>query len=362
MATTFGTYSEINGAPGKTHEQIFHEVIQLAKHADQAGFDVFTALEHPFFERFSVNTNPLALFCSLAPLTRNLRFRTLCHTLPLHKPMILAGEIAEADVLLYGRLDVGLGRGHAWLCDPANVAPEESQERFLESVEILRRAWSNETFSFAGKYYTCDNLSVVPRPVQKPHPPIYVVGSSDKQFKMAADNGWGVVAGAPAPWKPFVPQARTYLEACTAAGTRPKLGFMKAIYVAETDEIAHGEARRHLESYMQYVFSPLDSLPKDEAGRDRLRRAGYGFYLSDDLAALRTLPYEALVDVGVAVIGSPDTVTEGLKAIQAEIPFDELLVVTYFGDIPLDKAIKSQDLFARHVMPRLRTGTAAAAE
>ena len=116
----FGTYTEIQCPPGRDHAGLIYDVLRLGEHADARGFDIFTALEHPFFEQFAINPNPLALFCSLAQRTRRLRFRTLCHTLPLHNPMVLAGEIAQADILLHGRLECGVGRGHAWLNEPAN--------------------------------------------------------------------------------------------------------------------------------------------------------------------------------------------------------------------------------------------------
>lgn len=350
----FGTYSEINGAAGKTHEDILGEVILLARHADTAGYDVFTALEHPFFERFSINPAPLSLFCTLAPQTKRIRFRTLCHTMILHNPMVLAGEIAEADVLTYGRLECGLGRGHPWLCEPVNVPYEEANERFREAVEIIRLGLTQEKFSFKGKHYACDGLSIVPRPYQRPHPPFFIVGTSGRQFAMAAERGCGIVVGAPAPTELFIEPVKTYIEACRKHGTTPHTGYMKVVYVAETDEIAHREARPHLLNYMQYVFSPFDSLPKDPAGKKRLVDAGYGFYASDELPKMRELPYEKLVEMGVAVVGSPATVTEEIRKIRAKLPFDELLIVVYFGDIPYEKALKSQEMFARHVMPALK--------
>ena len=176
----FGTYVEFQCPPGRDHAELIADVMALAEHTDQCGFNVFATLEHPFFEKFAINPNPLAVFCTLAQRTRNLRFRTLCHTLPLHNPMVLAGEIAEADILTNGRLECGVGRGHAWLNEPANVVLEENQERYVEALEILLKAWTEEKFSYEGKYYKVKDLSVVPKPLQKPHPKIFQVGTSAK--------------------------------------------------------------------------------------------------------------------------------------------------------------------------------------
>src|SRR5215471_18978059 len=180
QALRFGTYTEIQSPPGRNHAELIWDVIALGEHADQRGFEVFCTLEHPFFEKFAINTNPLALFCTLAQRTRNLRFRALCHTLPLHNPMILAGEIAEADILTNGRLECGVGRGHAWLNEPANIVLEESQGRYVEALDILVKAWTEERFSYQGKYYQVKDLAVVPKPLQKPYPKIFQVGTSTK--------------------------------------------------------------------------------------------------------------------------------------------------------------------------------------
>ena len=77
----FGTYVEFQCPPGRDHAQLIEDVIALGIHADRNGFSVFTTLEHPFFEQFAINPNPLALYCTLAERTSQIRFRTLCHTL-----------------------------------------------------------------------------------------------------------------------------------------------------------------------------------------------------------------------------------------------------------------------------------------
>ena len=115
----FGTYVEFQCPPGHDHAELIEDVLALAVHSDKTGFHVFTTLGHPFYEKFAINPNPLAVFTHLAERTENLRFRALCHTLPLHNPMILAGEIAMVDILTKGRIECGVGRGHPWLCGPA---------------------------------------------------------------------------------------------------------------------------------------------------------------------------------------------------------------------------------------------------
>lgn len=351
----FGTYTEIQCPPGANHAELFEDVIRLAEHADERGFEVFTTLEHPFHEKFGLNTNPLALFCTLAQRTRNLRFRALCHTLPLHNPMILAGEIAEADILTGGRLECGIGRGHAWLNEPANIVLEENQERYVEALDILLKAWTEERFSYDGKYYQVKDLSVIPKPLQKPHPKIFQVGTSVKWFERAAQSGWGVCVGGPAPSFVFKDAADFYLDACNKAGTEPSLGYIKAIYLDEDESRAVADAESAVRNFVDFNVSPMDSLARSsEAEKKRLVDAGYAFYAADDFPALRALSYRELLDAGIVYVGTPEKVGRELLALWEEFGFQELIIMNYYGGIDRWKAMRTQELFAKKVMPFLR--------
>ena len=350
----FGTYVEFQCPPGRGHAGLIDEVLELGVHADRHGFSVFTTLEHPFFEQFAVNPNPLAVFCTLAERTRRIRFRTLCHTLPLHNPMVLAGEIAEADILTKGRIECGVGRGHAWLNAPANVVLEENQERYVEALDILLKAWTEERFSYEGKYYRVHDLSVVPKPYQKPHPRIFQVGTSAKWFGLAAKREWGVCIGGPAPTSVFREPAKLYRQACADAGTPPYLGWVKAIYLADDEATALREAEAPVRNFIDFNVSPTDSLARTTpAEKQRLIDAGYAFYAADEFPGLRNLSYRELVDAGIVFVGTPDSVGRQLLALWDEFRFDELLVMTHYGGIDKAKALRTQDLFAKQVMPMM---------
>lgn len=355
QALRFGTYTEIQSPPGRNHAELIWDIVALAEHTDQRGFDVFCTLEHPFFEKFAVNPNPLALFCTLAQRTKNLRFRALCHTLPLHNPMILAGEIAEADILTNGRLDVGVGRGHAWLNEPANIVLEENQERYVEALDILVKAWTEERFSYQGKYYRVKDLAVVPKPLQKPYPKIFQVGTSAKWFKKAAENGWGVCVGGPAPNFVFAEPVRIYIDACKTAGTTPQLGWIKAIYLDEDEATALREAEQAVRNFVDFNVSPMDSLARHTAAeKQRLVNAGYAFYAADDFPNLRNLSYKELLEQGIVLVGTPEKVGKQLLDLWKEFRFHELIIMSHYGGTTRWQAMKTQELFAKQIMPMLR--------
>ena len=124
----FGLYSELQLHPGKTAEQLYAEVLEQMVNADRLGYDVYAAIEHFFFPKFSVSANPTALFAAAAQRTRNIRFRTMLHALPFHNPTVLAGVIHATDILTGGRYEWGVGRGHGWL-PPAGRASRSTSTR-----------------------------------------------------------------------------------------------------------------------------------------------------------------------------------------------------------------------------------------
>src|ERR671937_656133 len=114
-AMKFSIYSEMQSWAPKPERQLYAEVLEQIENADRLGFDAYAVIEHFFFPKFSASPDPLALFTAAAQRTSRINFRTLVHVLPYHNPMILASRIAFADVLLGGRYEFGVGRGHGWI-------------------------------------------------------------------------------------------------------------------------------------------------------------------------------------------------------------------------------------------------------
>ena len=299
--------------------------------------------------------DPLQLFALMSQRTRNIRFRALCHTLTLHNPMVLAGQIALADILLNGRLEVGLGRGHAWLMEPANVVLDESVERYPEAVEILLKAWTEDRFSFDGKYYQANDLQVVPKPVQKPHPPIWQVGTSAKWVERAVRNGWGVALGGPAPNIAF--------EEADQQVPRGLRGARRAARTSRTSRPATStrttiaRSRRGaspLTNFIHFNVSPTDSLDRTPEGKQKLIDARYEFYAADDFPNTRNLSYEQLLDLDIVYAGSPDKVAEQLIDLLDQFRFDEFLLIANYGGNARWQAMRNQELFMTQVAPRMR--------
>src|SRR3990170_3634547 len=145
---------------------------------EELGFDQIWLTE-PHFIDYGLSVDPATLAAAAASRTRRIRIGLAAAILPFHHPLRLAEQLALVDILAHGRLDVGVGRGNR----PAEFAgygvPQvESRERFEETVEVMRRAWTEERVSFRGRFFTLDDVRVIPKPVQTPHPPLYQVCAS----------------------------------------------------------------------------------------------------------------------------------------------------------------------------------------
>jgi alkanesulfonate monooxygenase SsuD/methylene tetrahydromethanopterin reductase-like flavin-dependent oxidoreductase (luciferase family) len=349
----FGIYVEIQTPPGKSHSQMLWEIMEQVEHADQAGFDVYSMIDHHFFQKFSISANPLAFFAAAAQRTRRIRFRTALHTLPLDNPMRLAGQIAEVDILTGGRLECGLGRGHAWLFGPANVPLEESRPRYEDAIEILLRAWTQEKFSYAGKRYQVKDISVVPKPIQKPHPPLFTGGTSDITYQMAGERGWGIFVPPLLPWNVLEGPLGIYKRACAEHGHKPDIVYIRPVYLDEDEEQIRKEAEQAVLNFLAYNASPVESL-RGEEKKAELRAKGYGFYASGALESLAKLTYEEIVEQEIGFIGTPEKVVRQVGSLQEKGGIGELAIVSNFGGLEHWKSIKTQELFARKVMPAFR--------
>jgi alkanesulfonate monooxygenase SsuD/methylene tetrahydromethanopterin reductase-like flavin-dependent oxidoreductase (luciferase family) len=346
----FGLYAEMQTPPGLPHAQLYSELLRQMEHADRVGFDVYSIIEHHFFPQFSISANPLALICAAAQRTQRLRFRVALHTLPLANPMRLAGEIAAADILTNGRLETGLGRGHAWLFERSGVDLAESRGRYEEAVEILLRAWTEDNFSYQGRYYRFKDLTVVPKPLQKPHPPLFAGGTSLATYEMAGRRGWGMFLPPLLPFKVMQPSIDAYLDAARTAGKTPNIVYIRPVYLGDNPAQIEQEVKPALLNFLAFNASPAAGLPPKE----ELLAKGYGFYASGALESLTRLSYRDIVDQEIGFIGTPDEVIGQIRRLNELAPIAELAIVSNFGGLAHDKIIKTQEWFARHVMPAFR--------
>jgi alkanesulfonate monooxygenase SsuD/methylene tetrahydromethanopterin reductase-like flavin-dependent oxidoreductase (luciferase family) len=346
----FSLYTELQNPPGKAHAQTYGELLEAIEQADRLGYHNFSLVEHPWFEQFSISANPLAVFSAAAQRTRQIRFRTALHTLPLHNPLRLAGEIAVADILTGGRLEVGLGRGHAWLYPPGQVPVAASAGRFAEVVEVLLRAWTEERFSFAGEHFQFADVSVVPKPLQRPHPPIVTGGGSDRSQRQAGERGWSLMVGPFTRVEQIPERVAAYREACARHGHTPDVIVARTVYLDRDPERATADARDPLVRFLRWQAAPVVALPP----RDELLAANWLQYASNAHAEyMTTTTYEQAIADGVAYVGTPKQVAAQIAAAWGALAIDELGIIAHFGGLAHWQVLRTQELFAQEVVPLL---------
>src|SRR2546427_743381 len=185
----FSTQNLLSIREWQTHAEVYRNALEECRLADELGFDVVWLAEHHF--------SPYGICPSLAPFagavaaaTPRVRIGTAVVIAPFEHPLRIAEEWAEIDILSGGRLEFGLGRGY----QPSEfrglgVSMEATRERFDESLEIVRLAWTTERLTFAGKHYRVDDVRVLPKPVQKPYPPLWMAAVSPDTYTLAARRG-----------------------------------------------------------------------------------------------------------------------------------------------------------------------------
>jgi alkanesulfonate monooxygenase SsuD/methylene tetrahydromethanopterin reductase-like flavin-dependent oxidoreductase (luciferase family) len=351
----FGTFFFFQAAPGSTHADIIHRELAQVEWTEELGFDEVWFTEHHFID-YGLSVDPSSLAAAAASRTRRVRIGLAAAILPFHHPLRLAEQMALVDIISNGRLDVGVGRGNR----PAEFAgyrvPQiESRDRFDETVEIMRLAWTQERFSFHGRFFDCEDVRVIPKPLQRPHPPIYQVCVSKDGIENTALRGWPMLNSVlTGPADQLVGNRDTYVAALQKSGRDEaeiasllrRWGVSRQIYVADTDARALEEAKAaelwYQESFRKFVVPERieDAHPSLQPGF-RAMAEKLGRVTWDDLVR-ETLAF-----------GSPDTVARHIAGMR-ELGVGQVLCWMNFGGLPQDKIRRSMELFAREVMPRFQ--------
>jgi alkanesulfonate monooxygenase SsuD/methylene tetrahydromethanopterin reductase-like flavin-dependent oxidoreductase (luciferase family) len=341
----------------QTERQAFDEVLTTADLAETLGFDGIWLAERHFSPPrgaaliASVGSAPLLLATAIATRTSRLRIGTAVLLLPLGHPVRLAEEVATLDHLSQGRLDLGVGRSSfPRAYDGYNIPYAESRERFREYLEVMRLAWTQPRFSYTGTFYTCQDLEVIPKPVQRPHPPIHQAAATRATFVAVGTMGLSLlVALVGTAVSELASVIATYQAAWQAAG-HPGLGEVRLrlpIYVAETLHRAQADPHPSVMAYYKRLRQGYLRSPQRFESAERSARA----------TQLATLTYEEVMRERV-VFGTPSHVAERLRTLQQTLGLAGIIIEPNVGaDIPLDRVTRSMHLFAREVVPQLREET-----
>ena len=351
----FGTYDlfqwnaiEAMPEPVDFYDQHLSEV-QLA---ENVGFDYHFIIEHQG-NNIGQCSAPLVYLSALAQRTSTIRFGAMIFQLPFYNPLRLAQDAAMLDQLSRGRLEFGAGIGvleHEFI--RWNIPFDERREISRETLDIVVRAWTQETVTHKGKYWTFDEAIPLPHPYQKPHPPIWFGCHSEPSFEYAATKNYDVSQNLDK--DPVIAEKfdlwRSLWKEKGHQGPMPRTFLQRAVHVAETDELAREEAAPYIvQAYSQ--------------GIDRVERTRIGYKGPEDNPTTRELVnnfkgmatgLDFWLEHGLAHVGSPETVIKRLEKQQALTGIDVFCGRHRFGDIPNQLVEKSIRLFGEKVIPAFR--------
>ena len=341
----------------KKGAKLYNRYLDELEYADQLGFDGVCVNEH-HQNAYGLMPQPGVMAGALARRTKKVKIAILGRALPLlNNPVTVAEEFAMIDNITEGRFLAGFVRGigaeyHAWSSNPA-----DSHERFHEAHDLIVRAWTEiGPFPFEGKHYQFEYVNLWPRPYQTPRPPIWIPsqGSSETiEWASHPDRRYTYL-------QTFTPAAmlakymQMYKDMAAEHGyeaTEDQLGWSVPVYVGETDEIARREAQPHIENFLnKFLRMPKEMLLppgylslKSMIGVMKAKSAIGGKQTIDDV-----------MDKGMFICGSPQTVRQKLEQYQKEIGFGHLLTLLQFGTLPAELTRKNMELFAKEVMPHLQ--------
>ena len=346
----FGLFDHIDRSDDRPLAQQYDERLELIAAADKAGFYAYHLAEH---HATPLNTTPVpGLFlAALARATTTLRFGPMVYLLPLYSPLRLIEEISMLDHLSRGRMEIGVGRGVSpYELNFHKVDAEKSREIFIDAFNCLNEGLTHDRLTYHGEYYTYNDVPIVLRPLQQPHPAYWYGSSNEIGSTWAGEHGMHFASNGP------TSKAKINIDAFRAALAKrgsveiPKsefsggvaIGVSRNIVVADTVE----EARRIAKPAYEHIHRNQTFLRREAAKRDAMKNIGEGYG-----APKSADEFEAAEAEGTAIVGTPDTVIAAIKAQQDALGINYLIGYHMFGTMTLKDAMHSLDLFTKHVMP-----------
>lgn len=357
-----GLIMECDYRESGTQEDAFKEAFSLVDAAEEEGLDGVWLAERHFAspkgptDAFGVGipsivSVPMIMASAIAARTQRLRIGMAVAVLPLCHPIRMAEEAATVDQVSQGRLEFGVGRsGFARAYEGYGIPYDESRERFQESLDVILKAWTEERFSHQGKHFTFNDVCVVPKPYQKPHPPIRMAATTMDTFPQVGKLGLPIFIGLRGFDVPEVSHhLKVYREAWREAG-HPGNGdvlLRLPVYVAKTVEQATQDAEA---STMRSYRRMADTFGRSAGGagttnsEERIQRA----------QRLSQVTYDDLLRDRLAY-GTPEMVAERLTQLTQELGLSGVVAEPNVGGaIPVDRMFNSIQLFAREVAPAFR--------
>jgi alkanesulfonate monooxygenase SsuD/methylene tetrahydromethanopterin reductase-like flavin-dependent oxidoreductase (luciferase family) len=336
-------------AEGADDAQVLHETLEEIEIADQLGFDSCWVAEH-HFSRYGILGNPLMLGAAIAQRTRRITIGTAVVVVPLHDPIRIAEDAALLDILSGGRLVLGIGRGYQpGEFNGFHKDRSANKETYAEIADILQLAWTKDTWSYEGKHFQYQDMSIFPRPITPGGPRILHGTSSPETFRQRGLNGDHIIVSSN-----FTPMARlkehydSYRDAL-AEGGHPvdgfDLPFMQQVWAGESDDGLQAAAEAALTYYRGVGKVIPGSTEAMESEREYYERVKRNIGL---LTVEKTLTHGGN-------FGSVDRVVDTISRLRDELGITHYIGWFHIPSMDRKRVLDSMETFAAKVIPQLQS-------
>jgi alkanesulfonate monooxygenase SsuD/methylene tetrahydromethanopterin reductase-like flavin-dependent oxidoreductase (luciferase family) len=367
--------------PSLDDHLVLQETMEQCILADEVGFDYLWFVEHHFLTGFSASPCPDLIYAALSQRTKQIRLGLGVVILPYHHPNRVAERVAMLDHLSEGRVDFGTGRSAPYELTGMGIDPRDSREMWEESLAMVPKIWGSDKFSYEGKFWQVPERQILPKPYQKPHPPMWVAALQPSTYDIAADKGIGVLAfgsSAPSSLEPYV---RAYKERVKHAN--PVGAFINDNWASSTLGIClqdDAEAKRlgaqslknffgpdrpyvqgqkdiyaqllerwgGVPDHLQANFSRYVALEGETEDKENILDYSGGAAIANKI--WDELDAETLCERAVVIAGNPDSCIEALKKHEAT-GIDQMMIMMQTETIPHEKVMESIELFGKYVIP-----------
>jgi len=319
------------------YDVYYRQVLEQVELAEKLGWECFMFNEHHFLGYGGLVANPSVLLAAAAARTSKIRLGPCIAILPLRHPLHTAEDYAMVDAISGGRLEFGIGSGNTEMDYTVfGITRDNDRQRLREALEVILKSWGSERAGHKGDFWTFDALTLYPRPIQQPHPPIWVAGTSAEGLGWAGRQGYHIMTvGHPHPPE----KVRAGVEAW-------KQGLIEGGHDLH-DKHCQFHVRTHVnESADQARLIAMAAVKRYDAisriGRRSLT-APPGEY-----------DWDMMLATGRNNYGTPDQCIENIHNAKQHYDFDTLTTTFNFGGIPHPEILKSMRLFAKEVMPAFR--------
>ena len=319
------------------YDAYYRQVLEQVELAEELGWECFMFNEHHFLGYGGLVANPAVLLAAAAARTAKIRLGPCIAILPLRHPLHTAEDYAMVDAISGGRLEFGIGSGNTEMDYKVfGVTRENDRQRLREALEVILKAWGSERAGHNGELWKFDELTLYPRPIQQPHPPIWVAGTSAEGLGWAGQQGYHIMTvGHPHAPEKVRAGVEAWKQGLMEGGHDPRgkhCQFHVRTHVNESAEQARSIGMAAVRRYDEISRIGRRSLtaPPGEYDWDLMLATGRNNY------------------------GNPDQCVENIRNAMKHYYFDTLTTTFNFGGIPHAEILKSMRLFARTVMPAFR--------